>query len=439
MKKLLAFTFFISVFTLYAQEDMDASSEETSEADQKETPYNQWSIDVGAGVHKAERPFVPGAYTTTPSFFQADLGIRYMFNTKFGLNLDLGYNSFQAADESIDFESTYYRTSLEGVLNFGSLVGMREWTDRFNILVHGGGGVSILQPDDPAGSEDSDYIMNWTVGLTPQLRLSDRIAFFGDLSIVGHVRQDYTFDGYSAYPEGIRGFNGFLVNASLGVAFYLGSNDVHADWYRDDLQSQIDELEDRVAKIETDNADDDQDGVPNYLDRDNTTEAGVAVDRKGRAIDTNKNGIPDEMESSLDRRYTSKEDVQQMVSEKTATRGSGNAIYELIDKGYVNVYFKFNSTQPATYSLEAINYLITYMNENPEAQAELIGYADEIGSESYNQELSMRRANMVKDILVSSGVDASRLTVTGNGEDTSVEKSSEPARQLVRRVTFKLK
>ena len=79
------------------------------------------------------------------------------------------------------------------------------------------------------------------------------------------------------------------------------------------------------------------------------------------------------------------------------------------------------------------------MKENPSANAELIGYADEIGDPTYNKNLSEKRAAKVKEILVASGISGNRLTVTGNGEDTSVEKGSAPARQLVRRVTFKLK
>jgi OOP family OmpA-OmpF porin len=160
--------------------------------------------------------------------------------------------------------------------------------------------------------------------------------------------------------------------------------------------------------------------------------SGVAVNTKGIAVDVNKNGIPDEIESSLDDRFVNESDYV------TKQRGGGN-VKELLDKGYVNVYFKFNSTTPETYSLEAINYLIKYMEANPSTNAELIGYADEIGNPTYNKNISEKRANKVKEILVASGVAESRLTVTGNGEDTSVEKSSAQARQLVRRVTFKLK
>ena len=64
--------------------------------------------------------------------------------------------------------------------------------------------------------------------------------------------------------------------------------------------------------------------------------------------------------------------------------------------------------------------------------------ADEIGNEAYNQRLSERRANKVRDILVAAGISQSRITVTAGGEDNSVDKSSSGARQLVRRVTFKV-
>ena len=52
--------------------------------------------------------------------------------------------------------------------------------------------------------------------------------------------------------------------------------------------------------------------------------------------------------------------------------------------------------------------------------------------------MSQSRAESVKSILVKAGIDASRLNVVSVGEDTSVDKDSEGARKLVRRVTFKV-
>ena len=80
-----------------------------------------------------------------------------------------------------------------------------------------------------------------------------------------------------------------------------------------------------------------------------------------------------------------------------------------------------------------------YLKANPSSNAQIIGYADEVGDASYNQALSQRRADAVKNIAINSGISASRLTVVANGEDASVNKDSKAARQIVRRVTFSVK
>lgn len=54
---------------------------------------------------------------------------------------------------------------------------------------------------------------------------------------------------------------------------------------------------------------------------------------------------------------------------------------------------------------------------NPDVELVMVtGHTDRIGSDKYNQKLSERRANQVKDYLVSQGVDASRLQAVGKGE-----------------------
>jgi OOP family OmpA-OmpF porin len=47
---------------------------------------------------------------------------------------------------------------------------------------------------------------------------------------------------------------------------------------------------------------------------------------------------------------------------------------------------------------------------------EVAGHTDSTGSETYNQGLSERRANSVKDYLTSQGVTATRLSAKGYGE-----------------------
>lgn len=403
----------------------------TITANAQEKEYNQWSVELEAGVHKPAEPFAPGYYTSTPSLWQGGLGMRYMINEKFGFKLDAGYNNITNSDGGQEFESNYFRTSLQGVVNLGSVLNFRSFTNTFNLLAHGGMGYSLNTPKSPIDYDKGDQMLNLIVGLTPQLKLSNRIVLTGDLSMVNHIRQSVSWDGTQSLNS--RGLNGkhMLVNASIGLTFYLGKKAVHADWHseRDVIMSKLDSLDQRLSKVETDMADNDNDGIANYLDQESNTTAGAVVDSKGRAVDLNNDGIPDAMLSPLDARYAN----HHIVAEKDET------IKELIDKGYINVYFRFNSTTPEDYSLQSVNFLIIYMNENTGMKAELIGYADELGETSYNQKLSEKRAVKVQELLVAAGIDASRLSVRGAGEDTSVDKNSTGARQLVRRVTFKLK
>ena len=395
----------------------------------QEKNYNQWSVEVEAGVHKVGNKFASGYYEDTPSLWGAGLGLRYMFNEKFGAKLDFGYANIQDGKNSLPFETNYYRTSLQGVVNLGNILDFKSWTNTFGLLAHAGGGYSAHKPKSPIDFNKSDQMLNFIVGITPQIKLSDRIALTGDLSLMDHVRQSVTWDG-TQDVSAFRGFYGVMVNANVGLTFYLGKKAVHADWYSEEdvIMSKLDSLDQRLSKVETDMMDSDNDGIANYLDQEPNTVANALVDSKGRAVDVNNDGIPDTMLAPLDARYASKGDTQ-----------GGDFIKEFMNNGYANVYFRFNSTNPEDYSLESVGYLVNYMKENPESKAELIGYADELGSTSYNQKLSEQRANRVQELLIAAGIDASRLTASGAGEDASVDKNSAAARQLVRRVTLKLK
>ncbi len=59
---------------------------------------------------------------------------------------------------------------------------------------------------------------------------------------------------------------------------------------------------------------------------------------------------------------------------------------------------------------------------NPAIELVMVtGYTDRIGSAAYNQKLSERRANIVKEYLISQGVEASRLEAVGKGKADPVE------------------
>ena len=51
---------------------------------------------------------------------------------------------------------------------------------------------------------------------------------------------------------------------------------------------------------------------------------------------------------------------------------------------------------------------------------ELVGYTDNLGSDSFNSRLGMARATSVRDFLVRTGVDPSRITVSSGGKSNPV-------------------
>jgi OOP family OmpA-OmpF porin len=386
-------------------------------------PFDKWSIELNGGINKPLRAMTAGYSTATLNPFHADLGVRYMFSPQFGLKLDFGYDKFQERDNTAPFESKLIRTSLQGVINLGRALNFETWTNTIGLLAHGGFGVSQLSADN--GFSGKDYMGHGILGLTGQIKLSNSVALTGDLSGLVYGRQNYNFDGKGLAHTG--SLDGVTLNASVGLTFYLGKHEKHADWYSKD---KYDALEERVATIETGLIDSDKDGVADLYDLEPNSIAGVAVNTKGQTVDNNKNGVPDELESYLDKKYG---------QNNNTTTVTNSTVEELINGGYVNTYFDFNSAKPTNASLSGVDFLVKYLKNNPSKKADIIGYADEIGKSSYNQDLSRRRAEAVKNVVVNAGIDASRLNVIANGEDASVNKNSQQARQIVRRVTFQVK
>ncbi|WP_417941404.1 OmpA family protein [Flavobacterium sp. RS13.1] len=421
-RKLASLTFLFMSFFANAQNETITSTDSYN----NKSLYNKWSVELNGGLTKPVRALTSGYYNEffNLNSFHADLGVRYMFNPKFGLKLDFGYDQFQNGDNnSLDFKSRYIRTNLQGVINLGRALNFETWTNTFGLLLHGGLGASQLA--SKTGFDGEDYMINGILGLTAQVRLSDRVALTGDLTGIVNAQQNWNFDGMGPAPTGV--FDGGLLNASLGLTFYLGKNKVHADWVGE--EDRYGDLEKRVALLETGVLDTDKDGVADLYDLEPNSIAGVAVNTKGQSIDNNQNGVPDELESYLEKTY----------GQKSGGVETNSTVEQLINDGYVNVYFDFNSSKPTTASLSGIDFLVKYLKNNPNKTADVVGYADEIGSSSYNVELSRKRAEAVKQIALNAGIDASRLNVIANGEDTSVNKNSKEARQIVRRVSFQVK
>ena len=73
----------------------------------------------------------------------------------------------------------------------------------------------------------------------------------------------------------------------------------------------------------------------------------------------------------------------------------------------------------SAFSPEAFPFLVNLVDtllKNPNLNAEIRGYTDNVGADTYNQTISKKRADIFKDYLISKGIDAGRLTSVGYGE-----------------------
>lgn len=99
--------------------------------------------------------------------------------------------------------------------------------------------------------------------------------------------------------------------------------------------------------------------------------------------------------------------------------------------------FKSNSDSPTAESSRILKQLAAELNKRPELAVRIEGHSDSVGSDQANLEVSQRRADRVKEILVQNGVAAERLEAVGMGDKNLIASSVTPAGQEKnRRVEF---
>ncbi|MFZ4671300.1 MAG: OmpA family protein [Flavobacterium sp.] len=451
-KSLLLFFALFAFFTSNAQKVVDTTQVLDS--------YNKWSIEFDLGQSKGAKPYSEGYFASDPDKFLGGfqlnhygIGVRYMFSPKFGIKSRFSYDDIKnlSGSESLPFKLQHLQLSFEGVVNAIRLFEIQDDAKRFGLLFHFGLQASQMSPISNEGSDGLGTTTNGVftnhinvnknkkelnggliVGITPAIRVLNDFSIYLDVTINSNIRQHFNWDG--AYADRNNNLTGSLFTTSLGLSYSFGKEKIHGDWaiIQDKQSKEINELNNRIGEIETLMNDTDKDGVPDYLDVENNSIAGVTVDTKGRMVDKNNNGVPDELEKYIDK------SIETNNSSNNATVSKG-MLEKLINDGYVAAYFDSGKTQPTNASTDNIGFILNYLRNNPEKSIDIIGYADELGSSKLNTKLSSDRSQNVKAILMKAGIDSSRLNVVGNGIDNSVDKNSEYARRLVRKVLFQIK
>jgi outer membrane protein OmpA-like peptidoglycan-associated protein len=101
--------------------------------------------------------------------------------------------------------------------------------------------------------------------------------------------------------------------------------------------------------------------------------------------------------------------------------------------------FDFDKATLKPEFMPTLNKVAGVLRDDPNVRIRVVGHTDSVGSESYNQQLSERRARATADYLISQGVAASQVTVEGRGElEPRADNATAGGRAQNRRVEIYL-
>jgi len=104
-----------------------------------------------------------------------------------------------------------------------------------------------------------------------------------------------------------------------------------------------------------------------------------------------------------------------------------------------NVFFEFDKADIRPETINEIDRLVEFLKEYPDMTIEIAGHSDNEGSDSYNLNLSTKRAKAVYNYLISKSIPKNRISYIGYGESKPIaDNETEEGRSINRRVEFRI-
>ncbi|WP_079243081.1 OmpA family protein [Chryseobacterium indologenes] len=409
--------------------------------------FNDWSISAGVGVpllQSADLTSIKNGNGKNLFGYSAYVSIDKAITHAFGINLqyDRGetrqgwFNTKNAAPDAsaVGARTQYDAISILGDINFSNLLRRVDNHSPYRWALHGYAGIGTIayRAYQKDGSNKQTLMTEikpfqlgslfFQAGTGLKFKVNRRIDIEGRLMYV--VTGDDEFDGggdaYSAINKRSEQVSDNFFNATLGLSVKLGKHESHLMWH-DPLQEiyyKLDVLANKNQDIEVcKKGDADNDGVCDDWDRQLDTPAGARVDGAGVALDTDLDGVIDLYDKCVT--------VPGPVENNGCPVATTGPVVETETK-LEGIEFDLNSDRILPSNTPILNNAVNYINSST-GSYNVIGATDTRGTDAYNQKLSERRANNVKNYLIKNGVQTGKLQAVGKGEKDLKYPECEPA------------
>lgn len=151
--------------------------------------------------------------------------------------------------------------------------------------------------------------------------------------------------------------------------------------------------------------DTDFDGIADYLDKCPNNPFGAQVDLNGCPLDSDADGVPDGLDNCPNTLYGVPVDKFGCID-----------LGMLSEPMVLNINYPAGSFEIDPFTKDKLKQLARVLNFVENINLEINGYSDNIGTTVNNQKLSEKRANRVRDYLITQGIATERIKVFGRGE-----------------------
>lgn len=370
----------------------------TSQAQTAEQPWN-FSIDFG--THSYNGDLGNELLEFSESDFQYGIGLATYLNPAFDLALKAKLMKLDRDNGPNDASFEKRNTSFEtDNLNLNLMLRWKVFASNsdLNPYLTAGIGANFLQFDSGVRNKDNENATYFAVpfGAGFNFAINDNVM----LNFEAIYNRTFE-DGLDSYPvpsgDAMPGaatsdFDGIdhddFLTTSVGVSWNFGGEDQES-------------LEERLLRQSMENLE--------------------AAERSSNEASETLNQAQQLNEETLAALEELREAIDQMPEE------SEELMTEMV-RIVNNVQFEFDKAEIIEPAYDELNSLAAIMQEYDGLSVDIAARADERGSESYNEELSMRRAQAVKDYLVNQGVSASKISTSALGEnDPLMAGNSETA------------